>query len=53
MNTANKITMSRIIMSVIIIVLLLFPFDQVGLEFPTFLLKGRILIDLKYINLAK
>jgi len=49
MNTANKITMSRIIMSVIIIVLLLFPFDQVGLEFPTFLLKGRILIDLKYI----
>ena len=49
MNTANKITMSRIIMSVIIIALLLFPFDQVGLEFPTFLLKGRILVDLKYI----
>lgn len=49
MNTANKITMSRIIMSVIIIVLLLFPFDQVGLEFPTFLLKGRLLVDLKYL----
>lgn len=49
MNTANKITMSRIIMSVIIIVLLLFPFDQVGLEFPTYLLKGRILIDTKYL----
>lgn len=49
MNTANKITISRIIMSVIIIVLLLFPFDQVGLEFPTYLLKGRILIDTKYL----
>ena len=49
MNTANKITMSRIVMSVIIILLLLFPFDQVGLEFPTYLINGNILIDLKYI----
>lgn len=49
MNTANKITMSRIIMSIIIILLLLFPFDQLGVEFPTFLLKGRILIDSKYL----
>ena len=49
MNKANKITMSRIIMSVIIIVLLLFPFDQVGFEFPTYLINGNILIDLKYI----
>lgn len=49
MNKANKITMSRIIMSVIIIILLLFPFDQVGFEFPTYLINGNILIDLKYI----
>ena len=49
MNAANKITMSRIVMSVIIIVLLLFPFDQVGLEFPTYLINGNILMDLKYI----
>ena len=49
MNNANKITMSRIIMSVIIISLLLFPFDQVGLEFPTYLMNGTILIDQKYI----
>lgn len=49
MNKANKITMSRIVMSVIIIVLLLFPFDQMGLEFPTFLFNGNIFIDLKYI----
>ena len=49
MNKANKITMSRVIMSLIIIILLLFPFDQIGIEFPTYLIKGRILIDLKYI----
>ena len=49
MNTANKITMSRIIMSIVIILLLLFPFDQVGFEFPTYLINGTILIDLKYI----
>ena len=49
MNTANKITMSRIIMTVIIIFILLFPFDQIGFDFPTYLIKGRILIDLKYI----
>lgn len=49
MNKANKITISRIIMSVIIIVILLFPFDQLGVEFPTFTLKGSIVVDLKYI----
>lgn len=49
MNKANKITMSRIVMSLIIIVLLLFPFDQMGLEFPTYLLKGSIIVDLKYV----
>ena len=44
MNKANKITMSRIIMSLIIITIMLFPFDQVGLEFPTYILKGNIVI---------
>lgn len=49
MNKANKITMSRIVLSVIIIFLLLFPFDQIGFEFPSDLLFGRIFIDYKYI----
>jgi len=48
-NKANKITMSRIVLSLIIIVLLLFPFDQAGFEFPIFLIKGKLIIDLKYI----
>lgn len=49
MNEANKITITRIIMSMIIILLLLFPFDEVGLEFPTYLVGGKVLVDLKYI----
>ena len=49
MNKANKITMIRVIMSVIIIILMLFPFDQMGIDFPTFLIGGRILVDLKYL----
>ena len=49
MNTANKITISRIILSFVIIVLLLFPFYDLGIKFPTYLVNGNILVDLKYI----
>ena len=48
MNTATKITISRIVISIIIIILLLFPFNLVGLNMPTYLYKG-ILIELKYV----
>ena len=36
-------------MAIIIIILLLFPFDQMGIDFPTYLITGKISIDLKYI----
>ena len=49
MNKANKITISRIILSLVIIILLLFPFDQLNLEFPTYLIGGKIVVDLKYV----
>lgn len=49
MNKANKITMIRVVMSIIIITILLFPFDQVGFEFPTYIIKGNIFVNLKYI----
>ncbi len=49
MNKANKITMTRIIMSVIIILILLFPFDQINYEFPTYLIGGNVEISLKYV----
>lgn len=46
MNLANKLTMSRIYMAVVIILLLLFPFEQLGINLPTFLVNGRIEIEL-------
>jgi len=49
MNLPNKITMSRIILSFIIIILLLFPFDATGLEMPKLFVDEAIVIDLKYI----
>ena len=49
MNTANKITMSRIFLSIIILIVLLFPWHQVGIEIPTYVLNGNITIELKYI----
>lgn len=49
MNLPNKLTIGRIIASVVILILLVFPWHQVGVEFPEYLIKGRILIDLRYI----
>ena len=49
MNLANKITISRVILSIVIMVVLLFPFDRMGLNVPTFLVHGNIVVDLKYI----
>ena len=49
MNTANKITMSRIILSIIILLVLLFPWNQVNIEMPSYIVKGNIIISLKYI----
>lgn len=49
MNTANKITMSRIVLSIIIMILLLFPFYELGFKFPTYLINGNVLVDLRYI----
>ena len=49
MNNANKITMVRIVMSVMIIILLLFPFYQVGIEFPEYLINKTVIVKLEYI----
>lgn len=51
MNLPNKITIMRIILSVLLLILLIFPFYQVGITFPTFVIsgsKGNILVDSKY-----
>ena len=47
MNLANKITMIRIFLTVLLIVLLLFPFYMVNLEFPKILIR-TISVDVKY-----
>ncbi len=49
MNLPNKITVARIIMAVAILILLTIPWYQVGFEFPTFMIKGNILINSKYL----
>jgi CDP-diacylglycerol--glycerol-3-phosphate 3-phosphatidyltransferase len=47
MNLANKITMIRIFLTVLLIVLLLFPFYMVNIEFPKVLI-GTLTVDIKY-----
>ena len=47
-NVPTKLTFLRLILSLLIIVLLLFPFYRVGFEFKTFLFHS-ILIDVRYI----
>lgn len=49
MNLANKITMSRVVLSVVIMILLLFPFDGVGINLPSYVVHGNIYVELKYI----
>jgi len=48
-NTANKITMSRIFLSIIILVVLLFPWHQVGIDMPVYVINGNMTVELKYI----
>ncbi len=47
-NTPTKLTFLRIILAIVIIILLLFPFYRVGFNFKTFLY-NNILIDVRYI----
>lgn len=49
MNLPNKLTISRIIMSVIIIILLLFPFQMAGIEFPQLFIDEKLVVESKYL----
>lgn len=48
MNLPTKLTVLRLILSIIVIGLLCFPFYSVGLQFPTYIV-GGISIELQYI----
>lgn len=49
MNLPNKLTMLRIILAVAVLVILVFPWYQVGITWPTFMVQGKILVDVRYI----
>ena len=49
MNAANKITISRIVLAVIILILLLFPWHQVGVDIPVYLLNESVVVDFRYV----
>ena len=49
MNLPNKLTIGRIITAIIILVMLIIPWDSLGVTFPTFMIAGRIAVNLKYI----
>lgn len=47
MNLPTKLTVSRIILSVVIMILLMFPFDAIGISFPV--IRAGVDFDVKYI----
>lgn len=47
MNLPNRLTISRIFLTIVIIILLLFPFYSVGISFPKFNISG-IVVDSSY-----
>src|SRR5574344_201021 len=49
MNLPNRITLGRIILSVIVLIMMVFPFYEIGIEFPKYLIAGKVTLDLKYI----
>ena len=49
MNVPNKITICRIMLSVLLLIIMIFPVDKVGISFPEFQLVGKLVIDSKYI----
>lgn len=49
MNLPNKITVSRLVLSVIMLALLMFPFYSLGIETPKYLIMGKVLVDIKYV----
>ena len=47
MNLPNKITVGRMIISVAVLILLLLPWSQLGVNFPQYTINGNIIVNLK------
>ncbi len=49
MNLANKLTISRIVIAMIILLILLIPFEDFGIFIPSFYVMGKVLVDIRYL----
>lgn len=49
MNTANKLRITRIAIGIIILIILSIPFQEIGVDIPSFYLMGHVLVDIRYI----
>ena len=49
MNLPNKITMSRIFLTIVIIIILLFPFESAGLDLPKLFVNESLVVEIKYL----
>jgi len=52
MKTADKISFSRIIIAIIIMIILLFPFDSAGITTYKIFINETIVLDIKYLIVA-
>ncbi len=48
-NLPNKITIARIILSFVIVIILVLPFDMMGIEVPKLFISEKIVVDIKYL----
>ena len=49
MNLPNKLTLTRIFMTFLIIIILLFPFSAMGITIPRIFVNESIIIDIRYL----
>ena len=49
MNLPNKITVTRIILSILTLIFLVLPWYQFGISFPMFTFMGKVIVDSKYV----
>lgn len=49
MNLPNKITVTRIVLALLILSLLMIPWYNLGVSFPTYYVADKVVVDLKYV----
>ena len=49
MNLPNKITVTRVFISLFVLILLLLPWEEMGINFPMYTIDGHIIVSLKMI----